>query len=114
MYCSLAEAWPDFNSSSQSIPTLSQKFQSTNKIETFDIKPSSQLQDTRLSNCKYILEHIQNCDYCMKELYTKHMSSSPFKFNNPFHNLITADNKDVISAIFIGLLIILILQIFKS
>jgi hypothetical protein len=59
-----------------------------------------------------ILNHLDTCDICLKRVYKKYTCLG----NNEdiFNKLITKDNKEVITVILIGFLVILTLQIFKT
>jgi hypothetical protein len=88
--------------------------------------------DTKVSNdkCINIMDHISVCDECLQNLYKKYSSLNPIhninsiglhtihnfftKISNNFNNLVANKNKDVVSSILFGLLIILILQFLKS
>lgn len=114
MYCTLDEAWPDIVSIKQN---NNQHFKHTQNNNIHEHFKESQLKynDNHLTtqNCKNILFHIQNCDVCIKEIYKKYMCMNA-KYYNPFNNLITKENKEIISVVLIGLLVILVLQLLKN
>lgn len=62
--------------------------------------------------CDMILNHLDTCDICLKRVYKKYTCLG----NNEdiLNKLITKDNKEVITVILIGFLVILTLQIFKT
>lgn len=115
MYCSLEEAWPNYSKPKNIIERYSEKEQENIKnIEPIESSSNHQanLSETHLkNNCDDILAHIQKCDYCMKEIYKR------YNCNNMNINMLASlskEQKDIISIILIGLLVLLVLQLFKN
>jgi hypothetical protein len=141
MYSLLEEAWPDFQPNRNAIEKFSsetsmmdssaKRFVSADEYEQFisfkqnelsqrkrpSIEPLNNQtmmhshQNQKDTGCHQILEHIHRCDYCMKEIYKRYncnRSDLPIDISQ----YITPENKDVITVVLIGLLIILVIQLF--
>lgn len=66
------------------------------------------------NKCDDIFEHINNCEICMKRVYKQFNCIgrvNTFDFLSVFNN---NENKQVMSVVLTGLLVILILQLFKN
>jgi hypothetical protein len=84
---------------------------SSNLLETFD--------DNKNNKCNIVIEHIQNCDECLKNLYRKYNllikpSTVLSDLSKTFNNMITPENKDIVSVVLFGLLVILTLHLIRS
>jgi hypothetical protein len=132
MYCSIEEAWPinqltniknkkelakdvDENIFKENYNEF-KKFISEKEIKA---KQNQNLNENmiehfenRNNKCDNILDHIYNCDECLKKIYKKYNCS--VSDNNILSTFITKENKDVVAIVFIGILVILILQLFAS
>lgn len=154
MYCSLQEAWPDYqfgNNTNQesnvknniqmankhvniienndsatetknntNIYTLSkneyeeyQRFlhNKTNKnniaIEHFTLDDKIESHVNSLK-CNDVLNHVHNCDICLRHIYKRYNCLGNREHN--MFNMLSKDQKDIISVILVGILVILILQ----
>jgi hypothetical protein len=142
MYCSIDEAWEtsDFFSRNKKIKTSEPIID--NEIEEFklfkankksknnkyeyeqeyehehkdNIEHYTETEDNTINKsnitCDMILNHLDKCDICLKRVYKKYTCLG--NHENIINKLITKDNKEVITVILVGFLIILTLQIFKT
>lgn len=139
MYCTIEEAWPthQLNSLKHNNDYIKDvnkkenynefmKFIDKKKEEKKENKENKENEEKELTEhfnnnydkykilnnqCNSALNHISTCDDCLKKIYKKYNCS---KNNNILLELITNENKDIILIAFIGLLVILILQLFTS
>jgi hypothetical protein len=143
MYCSIEEAWPthqlnnlkhnndytkdvnekeNYNEFMKFINKKKEEKKEKEKEEKKDKEVKEDQQTEHFNNnynkfkilnkqCDSMLNHISTCDDCLKKIYKRYNCS---KNNNILSELITDKNKDMILIVFIGLLIILVLQLFTS
>jgi hypothetical protein len=138
MYCSIDEAWEtsDFFQRNKKIKT-SETIIDNDEIEEFKQfkahKNSNQKNTNNTSHyheheiehftddksgntvnitCDMILNHLDNCDVCLKRVYKKYTCLG--NKEDILSKLITKENKEVITVILIGFLVILTLQIFRT
>ena len=126
MYCSIEEAWPthQLNSLKRNndyIKDVNQK-EKNEKEKPEKEKTEDDITEHFTNNynkykilnnqCDLMLNHISNCDDCLKKIYKKYNCSK--NNNNILSELITNENKDMILVVFIGIVVILILQLFTS
>jgi len=82
------------------------------KIEHFNeslVPTTKEMQQSNM-NHQYFLDHISSCEECSRMIYKRYN----YGRNNNILNLITDENKDLISVVLIGILTILILHLFNS
>ena len=107
MYCSLQDAWPDIQnkqSSFQNQSLLRSEENNINSNRKYNMKIEN-FNNNNNNTCKYILEHINNCSSCrLKFIQNK---------NNIFSSLdINPEYKETIIVFLIGIIIILLLNLF--
>lgn len=91
-----------------------------NNIEHFENSKDVELKEEvhkyhkihRDIDCDEILDHIHNCKSCMKKMYMRYNCFGN-KDNNIFSDMIK-ENKDIVTVVIIGIMIILILHLFKD
>jgi len=118
-----------FRSSGNELPdNFKNNKNSNNKIlEFFNDDKNSNISSNKINNlkCDDVLDHISNCNECLRNIYKKynlfgipHNGLSQLniftELSNGFNKLITKENRDVVTVVLIGLLVILILQLLKS
>lgn len=144
MYCSIEEAWPGYysnkikedlnepflNKNISEIPMrINNKPKVTTKVATNvrenvqqhnDVHDSAHIDNLKITTHQNILDHIHNCDYCLKEIYKRYncMGSIDKNYLNNFNNfnmdtLLSKENKEIITIMLLGMLVMLILQLFK-
>ena len=137
MYCSIEEAWPtnqlnnlkhnkDYTKDVNEKENYNEFMKFINKKKEKENKEDKEDKEDQITEhfnnnynkykilnnqCDSMLNHISTCDDCLKKIYKKYNCS---KNNNILSELITNKNKDIILIAFIGLLIILVLQLFTS
>jgi len=62
--------------------------------------------------CDYILDHIHKCDKCLKKVYMKYNCVG--NRNNNIFNMLDKNQKEVLSIVLTGILVILLLQLFAG
>jgi hypothetical protein len=91
-----------------------------NNIEHFENPKDDELKEEvhkyhkihRDMDCDEMLDHIHNCKSCMKKMYMRYNCFGN-KDNNIFSDMIK-ENKDIVTVVIIGIMIILILHLFKD
>jgi hypothetical protein len=113
MYCALQDAWPDIqnkqtSSQNQYYNNINTQLSSNGKhnmeiINSLD--KQYHIENFNNDNCKYIIEHINNCPSCRLK-FIKHK-------NNLFSSLdLNPEHKESIIVFLIGIMIILLLNLF--
>lgn len=138
MYCSIEEAWPQFynkqviekfTSKPKKIEVSASEYDEYVKFKnnkSTDIIPpvapvipvapiakacADKVEHfTNENTCSITLTHIQNCNHCMKEIYKRLNVHSKFDIST----FINKENKDIITVVLIGLLMILIMNLCKN
>lgn len=99
MYCSIQEAWPEH------------RFQNHrhNNIEYFNHNnlPSNKPEEQILNKCNSIIEHIESCPHCKQYIQQKYGSNHIIELFNTNPQL-----KETILVFLIGVLILMILNLF--
>jgi len=98
MYCSIQEAWPEHNFQNQSSKSIEYFKQNINQ---------DQKNDNSINKCYSILEHIESCPNCKYYIQQKYGSNQLLELLNTNPQL-----KETILVFLIGIVILLILNLF--
>lgn len=135
-YCSIDEAWHTSNIMNNYVTHLNKnqeliqeyyngpneqnnrnQFMEMEKQTTYksNNKPTIEHFDDDKNNCDNIMDHINNCKKCYDKL-KEHFEVKPM--NKPIGNIIdqilTKENREIISYILVGILIVIVLDIVYS
>jgi hypothetical protein len=139
MYCSLDEAWPQLNINKyKQNNQYSQSSNKSNLLNNHDYEHFNEFMDGKNKNettrehnidCNIVMNHIAGCDNCLQELYKKYSFVRCIDSNGVDQNtlinffkdlsnnvikIVGKENKDIVSSILCGLLIILVLFYLKN
>lgn len=115
MYCSIQEAWPDYNNTrtlntNAAIERFNQNDGRENKPEISHIIKNEQeivTPQTKKITCNDILSHIEVCHECKEYL------SNKYKQNKFVDLLVTSPQlKEIITIFLIGIVILMVLNLF--
>ena len=105
MYCSIEEAWQDNTNSvvhkHKYYGETNNSIQINNNVEKNNLIEKN--HDLNNLSCKYILEHLENCNKCKMDFYKKHYLYNILSVNPQM--------KETIIIFLIGILILLILNL---
>ena len=96
-------------------PIVSESPPTKSEILPINLPISEQLQEHQ-----DILDHIHNCEHCMREIYKRYNCGGKSMLNMSVLNqlninsLVSKENKEIVTIMLLGLLVILILQLFRN
>ena len=106
-YCSIEDAWGNFNLPSQKIKEYMNNTNNINNINKTNDSNNDKLNN--IDNCVKLLNHMKNCPKCYQEIREHFRPQIIEKFQNIIDN-----NKDIIVLFLIGFFIVLFLNLINN